>query len=386
MDRDFRHVLSSVSANTHTESWKLSHADFSGRSTPPWSVTMLTLHGGSQEGVTVIEVDNGALRFTVVPTRGMGLQRVTAGNLTLGWDSPVKQIVHPRHIDLQDQHGKGWLVGFNECMVRCGVAFAGHPGEDQGHLLTLHGRIANIPASLVEVIVDQAPPHRIRVRGLVEERMFKFGAFELWTEITTVPGSSSLSIDDRLINRSAYAKEYQLIYHANFGPPLLEAGSRFEAPIDTLFPFYPGQDLDNYAIYRGPTPGFGEEAYCLTMHRDPEGFATTMLCNAMRSLGVAVRYETSTLPYFTLWKNTDTLEDGYVTGLEPCTSFPYNRRVERHFGRVPSIEPGGERRFQLEIAPLGSASAVEETRVMIDRLRTGRAPMIQREAPKLPVV
>ena len=40
--------------------------------------------------------------------------------------------------------------------VRCGVAFAGHPAEEQegGHLLTLHGRIGNIPASEVEVVVD----------------------------------------------------------------------------------------------------------------------------------------------------------------------------------------------------------------------------------------
>eukprot|EP00964_Phaeocystis_antarctica_P008288 scaffold4465_cov47-Phaeocystis_antarctica.AAC.5 len=40
--------------------------------------------------------------------------------------------------------------------VRCGVAFAGHPAEEEegGHLLTLHGRIGNIPASEVEVVVD----------------------------------------------------------------------------------------------------------------------------------------------------------------------------------------------------------------------------------------
>jgi hypothetical protein len=329
----------------------------------------------------VIDVDNGALRFTVIPTRGMSIHRVTSGEVTLGWASPVKQIVHPRHIDLQDQHGLGWLAGFNEWLVRCGVAFAGHPGEDNGQLLTLHGRIGNIPASEVELVIDQAPPHRIRIRGLVEEKRFKFGAFELWTEISTVPLEPSLRIDDQLINRSAYAQEYQLIYHANFAQPLLEAGARWEAPIDTLFPFYSGQDLDNYSVYRGPTPHFGEEAYCVTMRSDAEGWTTTMLRNAAGSLGVAMRYKVDTLPFFTLWKNTDTEADGYVTGLEPCTSFPYNRAVERRLGRVPSLEAGGDRRFQLEVTPLGSASSVNDTRAAIERLGGGRAPTILREAP-----
>jgi len=381
MGGDFHFVFSSAKASRRSEPLTLSHADVGTHLPPECSVTFRRLHGGSQEGVDVIDVDNGVLRFTVIPTRGMSIHRVTSGELILGWSSPVQQIVHPRHIDLQDQHGLGWLAGFNEWLVRCGVAFAGHPGEDKGQLLTLHGRIGNIPASEVEVIIEQAPPHRIRIRGLVEEKMFKLGAFELWTEISVAPFESTLRIDDELINGSAYTQEYQLIYHTNFGRPLLEQGARFEAPIDTLVPFYSGQDLDNHAVYCGPTPHFGEEAYCATMRADAEGSTTTMLRNAAGSLGVAMRYQTDTLPFFTLWKNTDTEADGYVTGLEPCTSFPYNRSVERRFGRVPSLEGGGRRRFRLEVTPLHSANAVNDTRAVIERLRGDRAPTILRDAP-----
>ncbi|MCH8830376.1 MAG: DUF4432 domain-containing protein, partial [Planctomycetes bacterium] len=38
-----------------------------------WSVRKRTLHGGRRAGVTVVEIDNGAFRFTVIPTRGMGI-------------------------------------------------------------------------------------------------------------------------------------------------------------------------------------------------------------------------------------------------------------------------------------------------------------------------
>jgi hypothetical protein len=60
-------------------------------SSGPWSIHKYTLRGGKQEGVDVIAVNNGKLRFSVVPTRGMNVLRVEAGDLQLGWDSPVKR-------------------------------------------------------------------------------------------------------------------------------------------------------------------------------------------------------------------------------------------------------------------------------------------------------
>src|SRR5262249_15995176 len=162
-------------------------------------------HGGKQEGVDVIAVDNGKLRFTVVPTRGMGVLAVTMGDVRLGWDSPVKEVVHPRWINLQTPGGLGWLEGFNAFPSRSGPASNGPPGPHQlinnvGHEapmdLTLHGRIANLPAQEVEVIIDREAPYRIRVRGRVDERMFYGPQLELQTEISTEPGTNTFRIAD----------------------------------------------------------------------------------------------------------------------------------------------------------------------------------------------
>ena len=228
--RGLRKTITSVQDNTRTETWETSDLK-SGISDKPWSVRKRTLHGGRQEGSEEIEVDNGVLSFTVLPTRGMSIGRVDAGKaLPLGWRSPIREAVNPVHVDLQDFNGLGWLTGFGEWLVRCGVAFAGHPGKDGDQLLTLHGRIGNIPASEVTVEVDEAYPHTIRVRGRVDECMFKFADWELWTEVATEPGSDKLRVHDVLVNRSSYEREYQIIYHTNFGPPILEAGATFEAP------------------------------------------------------------------------------------------------------------------------------------------------------------
>src|SRR5690606_16244163 len=112
-----------------TDQWTLTHRDLG--MTTPWSIRKLTLHGGRQDGVEVIVVDNGLLTFTVVPTRGMGILEATAGDVRLGWESPVREVVHPKYINLEQRGGLGWLEGFNEWMVRCGLEWAGHPGRDE---------------------------------------------------------------------------------------------------------------------------------------------------------------------------------------------------------------------------------------------------------------
>ena len=107
------------------------------------------LYGGLSDGVDVVHVDNGALSFDVLPTRGMGLWKVWAGDLSIGWNSPVRGPVHPNLVPLADPSGLGWLDGFDELLVRCGLESNGAPEfSEHGQLrYGLHGRIANKPAA-----------------------------------------------------------------------------------------------------------------------------------------------------------------------------------------------------------------------------------------------
>lgn len=362
----------------------LSSEDFPDRKQAVWSVDKTILQDGMQAGVELITIDNGHMKIVIVPTRGMSIYRVSSDATSLGWNSPVKQIVHPQFVDLNDHGGLGWLAGFNEMMVRCGVEFAGHPGEDDGKMLTLHGRIGNIPATQVEVSVDDQAPHRIRVRGTVEEKRFKFGVFDLETEISTLPGSREFSVKDRLVNRSEYAKEYQMIYHSNFGRPILQAGAKFLAPVASVAPFdeYAAKDLDTFPLYLGPTKGYGEQVYCMQLYADERDRTAVALINEEASQGVCLSYDTSTLPFFTLWKNTDTETDGYVTGLEPGTGYPFNRSVEREEGRVPQLEPGGDVTFQLNFELLENAKDVESARLAIEKITGNKKATVHDQPPR----
>ena len=378
-----RYVLTSADQNIDVGNWEIGGRDTSIAPDVPWSVRKQRLHGGKQDGVDVIAIDNGQLTITLVPTRGMGILHVVSGDMRLGWDSPVREVVHPKYVNLEARGGLGWLEGFNEWMARCGLEWAGHPGVDrfvnnvgdQAEMtLTLHGKVANIPASEVEVIVEGEPRPRIRVRGRVDERAFYGPKLELWTEVSTELRSSTFRIEDALTNRGAFDQEFQILYHANYGPPLLGAGSRFSGAIRRVTPFnaHAARDVATYAEYQGPVRGFIEQVYNLQPYADPSGRSMVMLRNAAGDRAVSMGFAVAELPYVTLWKNLTALEEGYVTGLEPGSGFPYTRRIEREAGRVPKLEPGESRRFAIDVGLHKTSEAVRTVEDEINRIQNGR--------------
>ena len=355
-----------------------------------WSINKRTLHGGKQEGVELIEVDNGRLQFRVIPTRGMSILDVTLGDVRLGWNSPVKEVVHPSYVNLHDRGGLGWLDGFNEWMVRCGLSFAGHPGEDKfinnvgaeaTMDLTLHGKIGNIPASEVVEVVEKKAPHRIRIRGRVNEVSFYGPNLSIWTEISTEPGSNEFRISDELSNHGTFDEEFQVIYLANFGRPLLGRGARMLTASTKIVPFNENavKAINKQEVYPAPTKGFTEEVYKIYPKVDKAGNATAVLVNPKGDRGVTLSWPVKQLPYLTQWKNTCAVEDGYVTGLEPGTNFPNPRSFEAEQKRVIPLPPGGTYAMQVRLEVHGDSRAVNQARNAIAVLQEGTQPQIFRE-------
>ena len=183
-----------------------------------YSVAKRTLRAGLSQGVDVIEVRNGTFRFVVVPTRGMGIWKACLGDLPLGWKSPVRGPVHPVFVRTDHPDGLGWLNGFDELLVRCGLESNGAPEfHADGRLrYGLHGKIANIPAHKVEVVID-GETGRIAIRGAVDESRLFGSKLRLETSIETQVGRPGLAVHDKVTNLSAAASEVELLYHINFG-------------------------------------------------------------------------------------------------------------------------------------------------------------------------
>ena len=127
----------------------------------------------------------------------------------------------------------------------------------------------------------------------------------------------------------------------------------------TPFNEHAAKALSSWQTYAGPTNGFEEEVYLFEPLADENGKSLAVLQNAAGDLATSVHWNVAELPYLTIWKNTPAREDGYVTGLEPATGYPYNRMVERKFGRVPKLAPGQTRSFTLDFGIHEGADAVK---------------------------
>jgi hypothetical protein len=367
---------------TAPQNWEISSQDLGLKPAKPFSVRMRTLHGGRQEGVCIVDIDTGAMKISVVPTRGMNVLEAVAGNVRIGWKSPVSEVVNPAFIELNGRGGLGWLEGFNEMVVRCGYEWVGHPGMDKGVLLPLHGLAANIPASKVVLSIDEEPPYTIRLKGELKEQAFKLVNFVIATELSTEPGAQHFSIHDTLNNNGDYPKEYEALYHSNFGPPLLDPGAGFSAPVQQVSPFNERAvgEVADWQTYREPTRDYDETVFNVVPYGDENGETLAVLHNAAGDLGVSLGFNIQQLPVFSLWKNTDTMEQGYVTGLEPGTSWAYNRSYQRALNRVPTIGPKEQRHFDITYTFLADKSAVDSALQQVQKIQNNR-PTEVRKSP-----
>lgn len=337
-----------------------------------FSIEQKVLHGGKQEGSKVLTIaSKNGLTIALSPTRGMDLLHVNGHGVRLGWDSPVDEVVNPANINLESRNGLGWLEGFNEMMVRCGFEWTGHPVTKDGVLYTLHGKAGNTPASKVEVIVDDKAPHEIRIRGLLKENTFKKARLETWTELRYVPGSDSFTVHDVLTNHADYPHDYQIIYHSNFGTPILEKDARFIAPLKSVSPFndYAKKGLSDWNVYGAPTKDFDEMVFNLTPKADENGKTLAAVINSKGDKGAAIEFDIQQLPLLTMWKNTDTLKQGYVTGIEPGTNYAYPVTIEKEQGRVKQLAPGQSTEFTLTYSLLKDANAVQNVEQRVKQIQ-----------------
>lgn len=364
-------VLTSAEQGTDKGNWQVNSSElkFHGK---PFSIEQKVLHGGKQEGSKILEIrSQDGLTITLVPTRGMNLLRVEGFGTRLGWDSPVKEVVNPAFINLESRNGLGWLEGFNEMMVRCGYEWTGHPVNDKGRIYTLHGKAGNTPVSQLEVEVADAAPHEIRIRGLIKESTFKKADLQTWTELRYVPGSNQFSLHDVLTNHSDYPHDYEIIYHSNFSTPILEEGARFLAPMSQISSFndYAKAGLKNWQTYQGPTKDFDEMVFNIKPLSDKDHQTLAAVVNKAGNKGASIQFDTQQLPLLTLWKNTDTLKQGYVTGIEPGTNYAYPVTIEREQKRVKQLAPGASATFDLTYTLLHNSEQVNAVEKRIQAIQ-----------------
>jgi hypothetical protein len=205
-------------------------------------------------------------------------------------------------------------------LTTCGLDNVGAPSEGIG----LHGTYTFLSATEVRTFRSEdgvgcsaviADPRGLRVERTIRTRL----------------GEGLVELTDRTVNVTEHSLEAPLLYHVNLGWPLWDEGARVETDAGEVVPR--DADAEGHSWTDGPV-----------LEEVPErvwehvGASSARVVND--EVGLLVTVE-SDLPY--LWQWVDPAPGVYALGIEPANCSVLGRAQARAEGRLPVLEPGGER-------------------------------------------
>ena len=313
------------------------------------------LTDGKAKGVSAIELSTGSgFRFTVVPDRGLDITAAEYCGKSLCWNSPTGH-VSPYLYQPEDLE---WLYGFaGGLLCTCGMTYFGAPCEDQGQALGLHGRVSNIPAQKVSVQAGwQGDEYIIGVHAKIVEASVFGPHLTLVRSIFAFLGQHKLYVHDEVANEGHAPAPHMMLYHVNFGFPVVDAGSRLIAPSLKVVArdAYSGKRIENYGAFTAPRAGVKEKVYYHELAVASDGLTLAGIVNPNLGFGAYVQFRKAELPHLIEWKMMG--KGTYVVGVEPGTNFTEGRAKERAEGRLRILKPGEKVIYDLEIGALISES------------------------------
>lgn len=285
-------------------------------------------------------VNGGGIEVEIHPDRALDLGQTTVDGIPLAWMSP-NGITAPQFYEPQ---GNGWLRTFGGgLMATCGLDTFGPPGEDQGVELGQHGRIGTQPATVTraEATVDGVVVEgRVRQTGVFAENLL------LERRISSSVGSDTVTVDDIVTNEGFEETPHMVLYHVNFGWPLLDEATTIDIPSSSATPRDAAAEvgIERRHEVGPPAPGFQEQVYRHDFDTDKQVWLR--VANAKLNLEVALGFSAAALPCAYQWKMTG--QGHYVLGIEPanCRNI-FGRRAARAAGELPMLAAGQRVCYQL---------------------------------------
>lgn len=327
---------------------------------------------GRAKGVEAVDVVTGSgLEFTVLPGRGMDLTWTRYKGIPISWQSKA-ELTSGAYLE---QEGMEWLRSFYGGMLTtCGFSNAGGPCQEERRIFGLqnyglHGRLAHIPA--VQVCCKErwkGEEYVMVVEGQMRQSAVHGENMVLRRTITAKLGEKRFWIHDEIENEGHTAEALLLLYHMNFGYPLLSEKSRLLVNSDSVLGADPvaEQEKGLCGQFHEPVHLQNERCYFHELRTDCEGSTRIALVNEELELGVSLRFNQKQLPCLTEWKML--AESEYVLGLEPGNINPIGRTHAKEQNKLQYLEPGHIHRVDIELEILDGMEELAGAEKEIERL------------------
>ena len=289
----------------------------------------ITVAEGKAKGTAIIEVATpDGLQVDILADAGLdiGQVRYKGVNMTFisknGYDSPAA--IMPYETEFLNTFPGGLLY-------TCGLRSTGGAHRDGDEWHPLHGRYHSIPA---EQVCAEVQGEDVVIRGVIRETALFGHNLQLIRTIRIPVFGASITVSDELTNLTHREEEYALLYHCNFGYPLVSEKARLELPEDrktTPRTPFAATGLGRETTFDAPSVGEEERVF---FHE--EMAHTAAIVNESIGTKMSLTWSDS-LPILAHWRSMASSD--YVCGLEPTNCYIMGRKSERENGTLPKLKP-----------------------------------------------
>jgi hypothetical protein len=324
------------------------------------------LDNGAGRGTRIAWVNTGSgLRYKIVPDRAMDIADAFFNEYSLAWLS------HGGIMAPQPFANKGldWLrTFFGGLLTTCGLSHAGAAESDEYGDRGIHGNISNIAAD-IESIVQPDPVNgkmQMSMTGIMRESKIFGPSLEMRRTISSTLGEPYIDIHDEVTNRGNAPTPHMLIYHFNFGWPLVDKGATILWKGKWTIPDRGGDEKifnDHSEYHKAPThldihSGTGEAVAFIDVDAEGDGKCITGIHNPDIGMAIQLTFQKDQLPWLTNWQHWGRGE--YVTGLEPGTNPPIGQGKARKSNQLIFLEPAQTKNYDTRIEVLNDESTIRQ--------------------------
>ncbi len=329
---------------------------FTGHLSQIAGIRLVELADGKPRGMRVAEISTGSgWQFDVHLDRALDIGAASFAGKPVAWIHPA--LGGPWQYD---PYGYGWGRTFGGgLMTTCGLTFFGQPEQDGGEALGLHGRISHTPAEKVCVKEAwQGDDYVLTIEGQARQSAQAGENMLLTRRISTRLGANNLLIEDTVRNDGYRPSPHMILYHCNFGFPVISPESELLISDETVQPKAEAMAaaLARHKAFEAPVGDYEQGVFFHKPRVDADGFSQAAIVNRALDFGAYVRWRAAELPFMDEWKQMSASD--YVCALEPCNVWETPRRQLREEGRLRVLQPGEEVRYHVELGALPDEDAI----------------------------
>lgn len=290
----------------------------------------IRIEEGKARGTQIIEIKTAdGLELDILPDLGLDIGQCRYKGVNMSWlskngyDSPA--VFHPYENEFVNTFPGGLLY-------TCGLRSAGPANRDGEEWHPLHGRYHSIAA---EQVCAEIKDNEIIVSGTIRETAL-FGHNLEVKRILRIPVfGSTVVVNDTISNLSSKNEEIMMIYHCNFGYPLLSERAQLKLPDSReIIPRteFAASGLERSCVFDKPVDNEEERVFFHKMQKD----YTACLENPELGIKMDMCWSGDTLPILSEWRSM--ASGDYVLGLEPTNCYIMGRHNERKNGSLVTLK------------------------------------------------